>query len=127
MEKVEIYVALIMAFLKWLITPFKRLFEKLEEGARIVQLCRLVANTSGQGRGTAIIGVLIGIMVSLLIGIILMIQLVNSQTPDGTWSLSANNTWTAIQANMWVAFGLLAITPIVIGAVIILGYVRRGM
>jgi len=129
MEKVEIYIAFLMALWKWLVTLFKRLYERLVEGERIARNCRLITNISGSSNsgGTAVVGVLIGIMVSLLVGIIIVIQLVNSQTPDLTWSTTANATWASLQANIWVAFGLLAICPIVVGAIIILGYVRRGM
>lgn len=80
-----------------------------------------------EGVGAGVVGTIIGIMVSLLIAIIIIVNLVNSQTPDTTWTTEANNTWSTLQANIWVAMGLLVIVPIIIGAVIILSYVRRGM
>ena len=79
------------------------------------------------GMGSGVVGTIIGIMVSLLIAIIIIVNLVNSQTPDATWSADANTTWASLQTNIWVALGLLVIVPIIIGAVIILSYVRRGM
>jgi hypothetical protein len=79
--------------------------------------------TYGSG---GVIGVLVGIMVSLLIGIIVVQSLITSQTQAG-WSASANSTWATLQSNLWVAMTLLVIIPIIVGAVIILSYVRRGM
>jgi len=76
--------------------------------------------------GGGIVGVLVGIMVSLLIAIIVIQNLISSQTQAG-WSLTANTTWTTLQSNIWIAVGLLVIVPIIVGAVIILSYVRRGM
>jgi len=75
--------------------------------------------------GAGIIGVLISLMVMLLIGIIVVQALVSSQTQTG-WSAAANATWTTLQSNIWVAFTLLVIIPIIIGAVAILGYLRFG-
>jgi len=75
--------------------------------------------------GAGIIGVLISLMVMLLIGIIVVQALVSSQTQTG-WSAAANTTWTTLQSNIWVAFTLLVIIPIIIGAVAILGYLRFG-
>lgn len=73
-----------------------------------------------------IVGTLVGIMVSLLIAIIIVMNLINSQTQAG-WSTTANSTWTTLQSNIWAALTLLVIVPIIIGAVIILSYVRSGM
>lgn len=60
------------------------------------------------GGGGGVVGTLVGIMVSLLIAIIVVMSLISSQTQAG-WSLSANNTWTALQSNIWVALTLLVI------------------
>lgn len=76
--------------------------------------------------GAGIVGLLIGIMVTLLVGVIVVTNLVGSITPDSTWSASANSTWSTLQANIWVAFTLLVIIPIIVGAVAILGYMRFG-
>jgi len=76
--------------------------------------------------GGGVVGALVGIMVSLLIAIIVVQSLISSQTQVG-WSATANTTWTTLQSNIWVALTLLVIVPIIIGAVIILSYVRRGM
>lgn len=78
------------------------------------------------GAGQGVVGALVGIMVSLLIGIVVVVNLISSQTQAG-WSANANTTWTTLQTNIWTAFTLLVIVPIIIGAVVILSYVRRGM
>lgn len=75
---------------------------------------------------TPVITALIALMVTIYIGIIVIVSLINSVTPDATWSASANSTWATLTANTWIAFALLAIVPIVIGAVAILGYLRFG-
>lgn len=79
-----------------------------------------------RAEGQSVVGALVGIMVSLLVAIIVVMELINSQTQAG-WSADANTTWTALQTNIWVAISLLVIVPIIIGAVLILSYVRRGM
>lgn len=86
---------------------------------------RIVRNTVAQAGGN-VVGVLVGLMVSLLIAVVIVMNLITSQTQAG-WSTEANATWASLQANIWVALALLVIAPIIIGAVIILGYVRRGM
>lgn len=73
-----------------------------------------------------IVGTIIAIMVTLLVGVIVVVNLVGSVTPDTNWSASANTTWSSLQSNVWVAFTLLVILPIIIGAVAILGYLRFG-
>ena len=87
---------------------------------------RFLEDKRGEALGGGVVGALVGIMVSLLIAIIVIMNLVNSQTQAG-WSLTANTTWTTLQSNIWIALGLLVIVPIIVGAVIILSYVRRGM
>ena len=78
---------------------------------------------AGISRG--VVGVLISIMVMMIIGIVVVQSLISSQTQAG-WSANANTTWTTLQSNIWVAFTLLVIIPIIIGAVAILGYLRFG-
>jgi hypothetical protein len=73
-----------------------------------------------------IVGILIGIMVTLLVGVIIVTNLVTSVTPDTSWTTEANDTWDALQANIWVAFTLLVILPIIIGAVAIMAYIGKG-
>ena len=73
-----------------------------------------------------VVVVLISMMVMLLVGIIVVNSLVNSQTPDSTWSEDANTTWTSVQTNIWVAFGLVAVGIIIVGAVAILSYLNFG-
>jgi len=77
------------------------------------------------GISRGVVGVLISIMVMMIIGIVVVQSLIASQTQAG-WSASANTTWTTLQSNIWVAFTLLVIIPIIIGAVAILGYLRFG-
>jgi ABC-type Fe3+ transport system permease subunit len=69
---------------------------------------------------------LISMMVMILVGIIVVNALINSQTPDTTWSLKANETWAAVQTNIWIAFGLIVVGIIIVGAVAILSYLRFG-
>lgn len=73
-----------------------------------------------------IIYVLIGLMVTLLVGIIVVNALVNSQTPNSTWSVKANATWTAVQTNIWIAMGLVTVALIIVGAMGILMYLGIG-
>jgi uncharacterized membrane protein YidH (DUF202 family) len=80
---------------------------------------------SKYGAGGVIV-VLIGMMVMLLVGIIVVNALINSQTPDSTWSADANSTWTSVQTNIWVAMGLVAVGIIIVGAVAILSYLNFG-
>ena len=69
---------------------------------------------------------LISMMVMLLVGVIVVNALINSQTPDETWSADANTTWENIQTNVWIAFSLIVVGIIIVGAVAILGYLRFG-
>lgn len=73
-----------------------------------------------------VVGVLIGMMVTIFIGVIIVTALINSVTPDDTWSTEANNTWATLQANTWLAFSLVVIAPIIIGAVAIMAILRGG-
>jgi ABC-type Fe3+ transport system permease subunit len=80
---------------------------------------------SKAGAGGVVV-VLISMMVMLLVGIIVVNSLINSQTPDSTWSVDANTTWTTVQTNIWVAFGLVTVGIIIVGAVAILSYLNFG-
>jgi len=100
------------------------MFEKLK--AQIHLARRLWADERAQGFGAGVVGTLVGIMVALLIAIIVVQNLISSQSQAG-WSSQANSTWSTIQSNIWTAITLLVIIPIIVGAVIILSYVRRGM
>jgi len=94
---------------------------KLEEWITGLRLWR---DKRGIGMQAGIIGALVGILVSILIGIIVVQSLITSQTQAG-WSAVANTTWTSLQANLWVAFTLIIIIPVIMGAVVILMYVRQ--
>ena len=66
-----------------------------------------------------ITGVFMGLIISMLVGIIVINALISSVNTSG-WSAQANQTWQSLQQNIWVAFGLLVILPLVAGAVIIM-------
>ena len=69
---------------------------------------------------------LISMMVTILIGIIVVNSLVNSVSPDSTWSSDANTTWANTQTNIWLAFGLVVVGLIIVGAVAILSMMKFG-
>jgi len=66
-----------------------------------------------------IVGALVGIIITMLIGIIVVSTIINSVNTSG-WSAEANQTWQTLQSNIWVAFGLLVILPLIVGAVMIM-------
>ena len=86
-------------------------------------LARLFRSKKAAG---GVVVALISMMVMLLVGVIVVNALINSQTPDETWSADANTTWENIQTNIWIAFGLIVVGIIIVGAVAILGYLRFG-
>ena len=69
-----------------------------------------------------ITGVFMGLIISMLVGIIVINALISSVNTSG-WSAEANQTWQSLQQNIWVAYGLLVILPLVVGAVIILKFI----
>ena len=73
-----------------------------------------------------VVYVLIGLMIMLLVAIIVVNALVNSQTPDSTWSAKANTTWINVQNNIWTALGLVVVSLIIVGAMAILSYLNMG-
>ena len=79
---------------------------------------------SARGVG-GIAGVFVGIAVAMLIGIIVIQSLIKGVNQSG-WSAQANATWSSIVSNIWVAFGLLVIIPLIVGAVIILRMIGGG-
>ncbi len=85
-------------------------------------LSKLLHNKKAAG---GVIVALISMMVMILVGIIVVNALVSSQTQTG-WSADANTTWTNLKANIWVAFGLIVVGVIIVGAVAILSYLRFG-
>jgi hypothetical protein len=72
-----------------------------------------------------IAGVFVAIAITMLIGIMVIQGIVSNVNQSG-WSASANSTWTSVQTNIWAAFGLLVIIPLVVGAVIILRVIGGG-
>lgn len=79
-------------------------------------------NLKGQG----VIYVLITMMVTILVGIFIVNALIGSVTPDDTWSTEANTTWDNTQTNIWLAFSLVVIGIIIMGAMAILALMRGG-
>ena len=84
---------------------------------------RILSNRKAAG---GVVYVLIGLMVMLLVGIIVINALINSQTPDSTWSVKANATWTSVQNNIWIAMGLVVVALIIVGAMAIMSYLNIG-
>jgi hypothetical protein len=72
-----------------------------------------------------IAGVFVAIAITMLIGIMVIQGIITSVNQAG-WSQAANSTWTSVQTNIWAAFGLLVIIPLVVGAVIILRVISGG-
>jgi hypothetical protein len=72
-----------------------------------------------------IAGVFVAIAITMLVGI-LVIQGVISNVNQSGWSSQANSTWTSVIQNIWAAFGLLVIIPLIVGAVIILRVISGG-
>ena len=66
-----------------------------------------------------IIGALVAIIISILIGIIVISTIINSVNTSG-WSTEAQNTWQTLTSNIWVAFSLLVILPLIVGAVMLM-------
>ena len=72
-----------------------------------------------------IAGVFVGIALTMLIGIIVIQGVIGGVNQAG-WSSQANSTWSGVVSNIWIAFGLLVIIPLVVGAVIILRIIGGG-
>lgn len=62
-------------------------------------------------------------VIFLFVGIIITVNFINAVNPDTTWSEDANTTWSNTKSYTWVAFGLIAIGIIVLGAVAIVAAV----
>jgi len=60
-----------------------------------------------------------GVVITMLISIVVINSLISSVNQSG-WSEQANKTWSSFTSNIWVAYGLLVILPLIIGAVIIM-------
>jgi hypothetical protein len=72
-----------------------------------------------------IAGVFVAIAITMLVGL-LVIQGVISSVNQSGWSQQANSTWSSTVQNIWAAFGLLVIIPLIVGAVIILRVIGGG-
>ena len=70
----------------------------------------------------AFTSIFVGIVITMLIGIVVINSLISSVNQSG-WSAQANQTWANFTSNIWVAYGLLVILPLVVGAVIILKFI----
>jgi hypothetical protein len=84
---------------------------------------RFLSNKKGIG---GVVYVLLSLMIMLLVAIIVVNALINSQTPDSTWSTKANSTWSSVQSNIWIALGLVTVALIIVGAMAILSYLNIG-
>ena len=84
---------------------------------------RFLSNKKGVG---GVIYVLLSLMIMLLVAIIVVNALINSQTPDSTWSTQANATWASVQTNIWIALSLVTVALIIVGAMAILSYLNIG-
>ena len=73
----------------------------------------------------AFTSIFVGVVITMLIGIVVINSLISSVNQSG-WSAEANATWSNFTSNIWVAYGLLVILPLIIGAVIILRYIGGG-
>lgn len=71
---------------------------------------------------TGVVGVLIGMVVTILISIIVVTSLITSGNQMGVNEGAGATVWNALIDNIWIAFSLLVILPIVIGAVALLRY-----
>jgi len=69
-----------------------------------------------------VVGVLVGLLVVMLVGFIVVGTII-SNTNTSSWSSEAQAQWSNLTTNIWVAFSLLVILPIIIGAVILLRYI----
>jgi len=76
-------------------------------------------------RSRGIIGVIIGIVISILVGIIVVSSII-SGVNTSSWSSQAQQTWTQLQTNIWIVFGLLVILPLIIGAAVLMRYMGGG-
>ena len=73
----------------------------------------------------AVVATVIGIIISFVIGFTVVGMLINSVNRSG-WSAQANTTWTSLVNNVWTAFGLLVILPLIVGAVVLLRFFSGG-
>ena len=80
---------------------------------------------SSRGGGIGSIAAIVSIAVAMLIGIIVIQSIIGGVKQTG-WSQQANATWSSVVSNIWVAFGLLVIIPLIVGAVIILRIISGG-
>ena len=69
-----------------------------------------------------VVGVLVGLLVVMLVGFIVTGTII-SNTNTSSWSSEAQAAWSSLTSNIWVAFSLLVILPIIIGAVVLLHYI----
>lgn len=88
-----------------------------------MRLRRFLSNRRAAAPG-GIVYVLVSMMVTILVGIFIVNALTGSVQPDTTWTQQANATWATVQSNIWLAFGLVAIGIIIMGAIAILSIMR---
>ena len=67
----------------------------------------------------AVVATVIGIIIAFIIGLVVVGSLISNVNRSG-WSAQANATWSSLITNVWTAFGLLVILPLIVGAVVLL-------
>ncbi|MEM3580424.1 MAG: hypothetical protein QXH40_00055 [Candidatus Bathyarchaeia archaeon] len=72
-----------------------------------------------------VVTAVVGIVIAFMIGLVVVGNLISSVNSSG-WSAQANSTWESLVGNVWTAFGLLVIIPLVIGAVVLLRMFSGG-
>ncbi|MEM3579217.1 MAG: hypothetical protein QXL54_03215 [Candidatus Bathyarchaeia archaeon] len=73
----------------------------------------------------AVVTAIVGIVIAFIIGLVVVGNLISNVNRSG-WSAQANTTWTNLVGNVWTAFGLLVIIPLVLGAVVLLRMFSGG-
>jgi len=70
---------------------------------------------------SAVIFSIVWLIVIMIIGFILTTQLIASANTSGSITGTAATHWTTFVAMVWIGFGILALTPLVLVALMFLG------
>jgi nitrogen fixation/metabolism regulation signal transduction histidine kinase len=62
-----------------------------------------------------IVAGIVSYLVLILVALIIVSNLLTSTSRSG-WAAEANTTWTNLSTYIWIAFGLLAIVPLILVA-----------
>lgn len=77
-------------------------------------------------KGLAVVGV-VGVLLTIAIGLVVGIVVLNSflgGISQAGWSTAANTTISTLTTNIWTAFNLASILPLIIIAAVMIGAVR---